>query len=261
MSANPLDAVFGEPEPVETDTAVAEAPEAAASAPEQPASSPERGPDGKFVAKASDTAVPVTDAPVAPAEPQTQPPLSEKEIAGFLKAMQDERDKRQAIERKAAELEARLKAQQEPAEPLPLEAQVEARLYEQNLKASRRFAEREYGKDTIATVHDWAAARCDADPIFNQQMRSSDDPYEAAYQAYQREQLLEKVKPEDLGDLDAFRAWQAAQRAASTTPETLPQTVETTPAPKSLVTASGTGAVGKPHVEVGEGQAYASTFS
>ncbi len=97
-----------------------------------------------------------------------------------------------------------------PEQPEPNEVLQQA-LYAQNLRASRRFAEREYGKEQIATVHDWAAARCDADPIFNQQMRSSDDPYEAAYQAYQREQVLAEVQP---SELEAFKAWKASQAAA-----------------------------------------------
>ena len=43
--------------------------------------------------------------------------------------------------------------------------------------------------DLSAALHDWAVARCDADPFFNQQMLASEDPYEAAYRAWQSEQV------------------------------------------------------------------------
>ena len=210
------------------------------------ASGPERGPDGKFAAKAS------PEPTEAETPPPPAPPLSEKETVGFYKAMAEERDKRQALERRLAELQAR----QEPAEPPPLEAVVEQRIYAQNLRASRRFAEREYGKDTIATVHEWAARRCDDDPLFNQHMRSSDDPYEAAYQAYNREQIVAEVSP---GDLEGFRAWKAANGAVQAA--TPPAAAPAAPAPpKSLANASGTGAVGKDHVPVADGNAYAAAF-
>ena len=39
--------------------------------------------------------------------PPPQPPLNERETAGFYRAMQEEREKRQALERQLAELKAR----------------------------------------------------------------------------------------------------------------------------------------------------------
>ncbi len=228
----------GEPSGVEEGAPAVEteapAPEAQAEASE-PAPERPRGPDGKFAPKAEAEAAP--------------PPKAADSGHVPIGSLLDEREKRQALERQLADLKARA----EPV-PAPSEAdQVQAAPYGQNLRASRRFAEREYGKDTIATVHDWAAARCDADPAFNQQMRSSDDPYEAAYQAYAREQVLAEVKP---GELDAFKAWKAAQAAAQA--QTPPAAAN--PPPRSLANASGTGAVGKDHVPTGDGNAYAAAF-
>ena len=214
-------------------------------APEPPAEGPARAPDGKFAAKASDAAP-------EPATPQ--PPLTEKETVGFYKAMQEERDKRQAAERRIAELTAN----QPPPAPLDTATELQQALYGQKLGVSRKFAEREYGKDTIATVHDWASARCDADPAFNDHMRSSDDPYEAAMAAYNREQILAEVKSPD--DLAQFNAWKAAQAAgqAETPP---PPPPPSPPAPKSLVNAPGNGAVGKAHVPLSDDAAYAALFT
>ena len=163
--------------------------------------------------------------------------------------MLDEREKRQAAERQLNELRAR---QEPPPPPTPDEAMRQA-LYVQNLRSSRRFAEREYGKEQIATVHDWAEKRCAEDPIFNQQMLSSEDPYEAAYQAYNREQIVAKVSPDRLA---AFEAWEKAQAEAQAAAPTHTPSTAPAPPPRSLATAPGNGAAGQPHIPVGEGEAF-----
>jgi len=206
------------------------APEAEAAAPPEESDKPggpPRGPDGKFVPKAADT-------------PAGHVPLS---------ALLDEREKRRAAEQARAELEARAA----PATPPEPAEELRQALYAQNLRSSRRFAEKEYGADTIAQVHDWARTKCDADPHFNQLMRTSDDPYEAAYQAYAREQVLAEVKP---SDLEAFKAWRASQAAGSAAPPPQPTPTPPAPLPKSLATAPGNGAAGKVHTPTGPGEAF-----
>ena len=180
-----------------------------------------------------------------------------------LSAMLDEREKRQSLERQLSDL----RGQMAPPPPVPLEEQVEARLYTANLNASRRFAEREYGKEVMGTVHEWASAKCDGDPLFNQQMRSSDDPYEAAMQAYNRDRVISEVSA---GDLEAFRAWKAASAAAqgqsAPSPSYAKASEGTHPSPpasevpRSLANAPGNGASGHTSVPVGEGNAYAGLF-
>jgi hypothetical protein len=163
--------------------------------------------------------------------------------------MLDEREKRQALERRLAEIEAN----KAPTPPPPPEEQLRQALYAQNLKVSRKFAERQYGADTIAQVHDWAAKRCDEDRHFNAQMQSSDDPYEAAYQAYNREQIVQKVSPERLA---AFEAWEAAQAAAQAQAQTPAHQPAAAVPPRSLANAPGNGAAGAPHVPTGPGEAF-----
>ncbi len=177
-----------------------------------------------------------------------------------ISALLDEREKRQAEKAAREALERQLaewKAQQTPPRELTRDEQLEAALYNQNLRASRRFAEREYGKETIAAVHDWAARRCDEDPRFNAEMRSSEDPYEAAFQAYNREQILQTVKPNDLA---AFKAWQSAQAQAGAPSLATAQSAAAA-VPRSLATASGTGGAGAPHVPVGPGMAFAKAIN
>ena len=162
----------------------------------------------------------------------------------------DERDRRRAAEKALADLKAR---DTPPQTPDPAEALQQA-LYEQNRRSSRRFAEQVHGKDVIAQVHDWAAAKCDADPLFNQLMRTSDDPYEAAKQAWDQEQILTQVKPADLEDFKAWRAAQANPAPAEPTP------APPSPLPKSLATAPGNGAAGKVHTPTGPGEAFNATI-
>jgi hypothetical protein len=200
---------------------------------------PARGPDGKFAAK---------ETPAA-AEPAPTPPPAPEPGHVPISAMLDEREKRQALERQLAELKAR----QEPPKPLEPTEQLQQALYTQNLRASRKFAEREYGKEQIEAVHKWAAEKCDSDPIFNQQMLSSEDPYEAAYQAYNREQIVAKVSPDRLA---AFEAWEKAQAEAQAAAPIHTPSTAAPPPPKSLATAPGNGAAGAPHIPVGEGEAF-----
>ncbi len=198
-------------------------------------------------------AAPAAEAPAAP-EPVSHTPRPEPGHVP-LAAMLDERDKRQALERQVADYRARDTATaQAYAQPASFEAQVEARFYTANLGASRRFAEREYGKAGVATVHDWAEAKCDADPFFNQQMRSSEDPYEAAIQAYNRERVAAEV---GAGDLEAFRAWKTLQ---AQTNGNSPQSSPAAAIPRSLANAPGNGSQGHGAVPVGEGNAYAGLF-
>jgi hypothetical protein len=184
--------------------------------------------------------------------------------------MLDEREKRQAAERRAKELEDWKRQQEEAqAQPLPPEQVLAAQRYQDNLRYSRKFAERQHGKELIDQVHQWAYDRAARDPYFNAEMAAHDDPYEAAVQAYNREQVLQAVTP---SDLDAFRAWKAAQAQAAGEPRPesgaaphsqTPAPVGLTapkPPPRSLAEASGTGALGNPAVNVGEGVAFASLF-
>lgn len=214
----------------------------------QTSGGPARGPDGKFAARDAPQ-----DTPSSPEGGGGHVPIS---------AMLDEREKRQAAERRAKELED-WKQQQEQAltPPVQPEQALAAQRYADNLRYSRKFAERQYGKELLDQVHQWAYERAERDPFFNAEMAAHDDPYEAAVQAYNREQVLEAVDP---SDLEAFKAWKAAQaQAAAETPAPgtqppAPQALR--PPPRSLAEASGTGALGNPAVNVGEGEAFASLF-
>lgn len=233
-------------QPAETTTASeqhAEAVSGAVEAPQEPETA-QRDEKGRFAPKAA------TEAAV-PVEPGHVP----------LSAVLDERERRQAAEKAKADLEAellRVREQRMPQELEPEQAQALAS-YQQNMRFSRKFAEREYGKDVIAEVHDWAIQRCDTDPIFNQQIFTSEDPYETAYQAFNREKILAEVNADELA---AFKAWKAAQADAQAPATQIPQQPNTPPPPRSLASASNAGGPGAAtDTIIGPGQAFAGLFS
>jgi hypothetical protein len=177
-----------------------------------------------------------------------------------LAAVLDEREKRQAAERQLRELQQwREQLEAAQAQPLPLDQALAQQRYQDNLRYSRKFAERQHGKDFVDQVHQWAFDRCERDPYFNAEMAAHDDPYEAAAQAYNREQVLKEVGH---ADLDAFRAWKATQAQAQATPQPGAPMGHAAPKPPpvSLANASGTGALGAAAVPSGDGEAYASLF-
>ena len=246
----------------------AAAPEPAA-APAAPA--PARGEGGRFASRAPDAPAAAQPAPAATPAPAAPAPANPEPGHVPISAMLDEREKRQAEKARADQLERELKAErarQTPATPATPQEEIQRQLYAQNLRTSQRWAERTYGAETAATIRDWATARCDADPVFNQQMLASEDPYEAAKAAYDREQVLAAVKP---SDLEQFRAWQAAQAnpgapvgGATPAPAAAPAAPAAAPAapapPRSLVDAPGNGAAGGNFVPTGPGQAFAAAI-
>jgi len=232
---NPLDAALGAPQP-------------------QPEVAPETPPGPQAPVEAAPPPAPEPDAGETPSLQAGHVPIA---------AMLDEREKRQAAERRARDLEDWKRQQEEVfAQPLPPDQVLAAQRYQDNLRYSRKFAERQFGKELIDQVHQWAYDRAERDPYFNAEMAAHDDPYEAAVLAYNHEQVLQAVSP---ADLEAFRAWKAAQaQAPGETPALQTPAranhVAPKPPPVSLANASGTGALGANAVPTGEGEAYASLF-
>ncbi|MHB8529736.1 MAG: hypothetical protein ACYC8V_09535 [Caulobacteraceae bacterium] len=244
--AQPFDAMFeGSGLPQANEEGSQGAPEAPAP---DTARAPERGPDGKFVARASDATPPPQ---AAPEPPQAQETPSKGPEPGHVPvtALMDERDKRQGLEKQLAELKAReAEWQASQAAPATPEARLQAELYAQRLDMSRMFAESRYGADEVKALHDWAVAKCDTDPFFNEQMRSSRNPYEEAAQARNREMIAAKVTPDRLA---AFEAWEAAQQAAQGQAAPTPASP---PPPRSLANAPNAGGISK--VPLGEHVPY-----
>lgn len=225
-----------------------------APAPEPTPEGPARGADGKFVA-ASPEPAPVQEAPpvVAP-EPAPAAPIVPPPEPGHvpISALMDERDKRKAAEERAARYEQQERQNAAPLEP---DEQFRAELRSQRLHFSRELANTRHTPDLVTKAHEWAYAKADADPLFNQKALQAPDPYEFAVQEYQRDQIVSQVTPADLA---AFNAWRAAQ--AALTPQAGSPATPTPVAapPRSL--ASATSAGGVQHIPTGDGQAYDGLF-
>jgi hypothetical protein len=186
----------------------------------------------------------------APA-PTSQPPLTEKETVGFFKAMQAEREKRQALEKELEGYRASAAAKAAEDEPDPIQT-MRAQLHQERMERSRAFADQKFGADAMTAVHDWAVARCDADPHFNSQVFQSRDPYAFAKAAYDKERVLQAVKPDELDD---YAAWKASRATPTPTPPPQPP-----PPPRSLATQPNAGGAGRPEVPMGPGAAFGAAI-
>ena len=220
----------------------------------EPTEGPARAPDGKFAPKAE---APVEQAqPAAPeAAPQPQQPPP-----GFvpLAALQEARQQLQA-------------ARQAPPQPAPdlyedpegFQAHVEQERHRVNLTWSQKMAEKEHGPELTATVMEWAQARADQDPAFNQRALQTQDPVGFAIQEYQRDQALALFsKPETV---QAFLAWQTQtqtqtpqQPQAITAPAPIPHQQPTPP--RSLASAPAAGGIKPGEIPVGPSVAFDSVF-
>lgn len=194
--------------------------------------------------------------------PVVEEPKQEQHVP--LPTFLDMRDKLKEAERKAKELEQRLT---QPVEPLPVPdvfedpqgfqthiAQTfEDRLYQQTLAISRRFAEQQHGKETTDTAVNWGVERCNSDPYFNAQVRSSPDPVGFVVEQFNRDRIASSV---NLTEYEQFQAWKAAQ-AQVTQAQATPAPSQAIPTPSM---ASVPSAGGVDHVPVGPGQAFDSLF-
>jgi hypothetical protein len=208
---------------------------------------------------------PVQEAPEAPqdgetAEPAAEPtpePASEPAPAptpdpGFvpLTAVLDEREKRQAAERRAQEMERRaqdLEAQRQAAPiPDPYEDPDGYRAFQTQqfqqaqlnirLDLSEDLARGKHGDDLVTAAQQWALGRYEQSPAFRQEVLSHRNPYEFVVQQYQRDQFVSQVQP---SDYEAFKAWQAAQAAA---PQPAPAAQAAPPQPATIPRQSLAGA-------------------
>lgn len=207
---------------------------------EQPEAKPEpaRDENGRFKPKAE--------------EPKPEP------VMVPLQALHETRDEVKALRAKLEQLQ---QPQEQPKSPdifedpegyqAHLSSQFEQKLYQQTLAISQRFAEQQHGKEAVDQALAWGVERCNADPHFNAQVKSSPDPVGFAIEQYRRDQIASQV---DLSEFQKFQAWQAAQAATQPAP-----VAETPPPPRSLASLPSSG--GAAHVPTGPGQAFDTLFN
>lgn len=168
----------------------------------------------------------VQEAPQAPQAPQVPP--------GYvpLAALEDERRKAREARQRLQEFEA-MRANPPPAPDDPeylsyVQQTLRQEQYNRDLKWSQRFAEKEHGKEVVDQAFEWGEALCNEDPLFNQKVAMSGDPYGFVVAEWKKQQILSRVQ--DPSEYDAFLAWKAQQGAQ---PQPAPSQAQSQPAPQA----------------------------
>lgn len=189
---------------------------------------------------------------------QTQVPVS---------ALEAERSRRQAVEAQLAEYQRQQQTPDPEYDPSgytdhqvqTIQQQLQAQLFQQSLTFSRRLAEQVHTPEAVAQAHEWGLARCDADPLFNQRVSTSPDPYEFVVSEWKRDQVLSRLQG---NDLDQFLQWKAQQANPLGAPQPQPAVMAPQPVapPRSLASApaAGTARPGAPPTY--QGAAFDTVF-
>jgi hypothetical protein len=169
-------------------------------------------------------------------------------------ALLDERDKRKALEKRLADLEAERKTEGHAPEPTTAQ-----QMWALRMDVSRELMVSQHGEAEAQALHEWGEAKCGSDPHFNAQVYASKNPYAFIRQARQREMLLAEVSPDDLDDYKAWKASKAQGGSPAPTPQATPSPTPTPP--RSLANAPNAGGAGAvAETPMGPGAAFASTI-
>lgn len=211
----------------------------------------------------ADKGEPVAQA--APSAPPAEP--AEKQHLAPLTALLDEREKRQAAEREAAELRA-WRQQQEAAQraaqaqaPDPRQdpdgalayqqAAFQAQLYNAKISQSRFLAEQQFGAELVKE----AFAFFDQNPALSHQFVDHPSPFHAAVEFYKRQKVADEVG----ADPAAYRSRLEAEIREKLMAE-LQAVQPAQPKPRlpgSLAAAPAAGGVGEP---ISKGSAFDTAF-
>lgn len=163
----------------------------------------------------------VEPAPVTTPEPA---PQGQQDAAWQMKALLDERDKRQALQRQYEETQRRLQEyeakQTSQPEPDPLidpdgwkqsivaqmERQVENRMFAQ----SEFFAAQQHGAETVQAAMQWLGSELQRDPQIWSKIASNPHPADFVVKLHKRSQSYAKLGDKDPEDF--AREWALANR-------------------------------------------------
>lgn len=203
----------------------------------QPEAEPTPEPPAEPEPTQEETGEPPATPPVAEPEPQKAP----------ITALLDEREKRQAAQSRAEQLERRLAQIERDKTPPPdfledpdkrfqYEARGMQRAQDARFMALSRFnAEDKFGKEVVAEAY----AFFDANPQLSQQLMEHPSPFHRAVEVYQQHKFLSEVKdPEQWREQERERI--RAEERERLTAE-ISQQSKPTPPPASLSTAPSVG--------------------
>lgn len=216
--------------------------------------------------------------PIVEAQPEPEPEAPVRDEAGRfapkqqtqvpVSALEAERSRRQALEAQLAEYQRQQQTPDPEYDPSgytdhqvqTIQQQLQAQLFQQSLTFSRRLAEQVHTPEAVAQAHEWGMARCDADPLFNQRVSTSPDPYEFVVSEWKRDQVLSRLQG---NDLDQFLQWKAQQANPLGAPQPQPAVMApqpVAPPPRSLASAPAAGNARPGAPPVYQGAAFDTVF-
>jgi hypothetical protein len=232
------------------------APEAQAEAAppvETPTDAPARGPDGKFLPKATDAAPTPEPTPEAPAEPiaaaAPQDPAKPPEGYVPVAALQELRKELQALKQPPA---ARVDPHEDP----------DGAIYQTNFIWSQKLATATHGQETVDEALQWAYERAERDQSFNAAAQSHADPVGFAIEEFRRSKALSLLADPKL--FSAFQAFVSGQGQAPTpapaAPVALAVPQQPPIPPRSLAAAPNAGGTKPGAKPAGPQVAFEDTF-
>ena len=209
-----------------------------------------------------ETVAETVETPEAAPEPETviEAKPEPKPDNGFvpLAAHKAEREKRQVLEARLAEIERSL-APPPPDPNLDPNGWVQHELQSirqegvtKALNASEKAARRHYGEELTDQAKEWALSRFQTDRTFQADVLNDPDPYDYAINAYQQNQIASQVTNDDFKQ---FQAWRSAQAQVAAAPAATPQSA---PVPRSIASTPSAGGGGT--VPPDDEQAFASAI-
>jgi hypothetical protein len=171
-------------------------------------------------------------------------------------ALQQERERRQAIERQLEQERTRPEVPDLYQDPEAFAAfqQQQAQSVALNVKLdlSEDMAREKHGDEAVDQARDWALAKFASNPAFQQEVMSQRNPYGFVVNQYKREQMLASVNPDDLAE---FQAWKAAKAnpLSHPSPPIAP--------PRSIASAPSAGTAKPGQEPLYAGAAFDATFS
>lgn len=167
---------------------------------------------------------PKAEAPQTPAQPEqpAQPP------EGYvpIQTVHEARRKAKEWEERYAELQAQLHqwpvetpdALVDPEAFVALQQQTQAIVWQTKRDLSEAMARERFGDDTVDGALEWGVQLCAQNPGFNQQVLTAKDPIGFVVKEHKRQQALQALGDADPREIEAFRAWKAAQAQVQAQP-------------------------------------------
>lgn len=253
------------PEPVAAPEPLA--PQPVAEAPAAPVTDgPARGPDGKFAPKAVDAAPAAEAAPMAPADPAIPPAAEQPAAVNWEERFKEIEAQNKGLLRALTETRQQVRQPAPPApdpfdDPEGFAAHQEVQRAVRDAEWSFKVFVAKNGEERGKAVQEWAFARAEADPTFNQRAIQSGDPFSFAAEEYETHQALSLLRDPTLRErFQAFVSGQAPAAQAPAAPVVVAAPQQPPTPPRSMAAAPSAGGAKPGAMPVGPSVAFDTVF-